>query len=108
MNMMAVSGRVRRVALIGNSPPRMCGIATFTADIHAALAAAFPAVAVDVYAMDDRQGHDYPAEVVCSIAQHDLTAYQAAARRINQSGADIVCVQHEYGIFGGAASAYLL
>lgn len=108
MNMMATESRVKRVALIGNSPPRLCGIATFTADIRAALAAAFPAVALDVYAMDDHPGHDYPAEVVCSITQGDLTAYQAAARRINQSGADVVCVQHEYGIFGGAAGAYLL
>ena len=99
---------VERIALIGNSPPRLCGIATFTADVRIAIAAEFPDVAIDLYAMEDRQGQDYPAEVVCSIAQDELASYQAAARRINRSGADVVCVQHEYGIFGGPAGAHLL
>jgi len=40
--------------------------------------------------------------------QEDLADYARAAHRINASSADIVCVQHEYGIFGGAAGAYLL
>lgn len=59
--------------------------------------------------MNDRGAHyDYPAEVTYSIEQDDLADYARAAHRINASGADIVCVQHEYGIFGGAAGAYLL
>ncbi len=105
----ADGSRLRRIALIGNSPPRLCGIATFTADMHAGLLAAFPDLIVDIYAMNDRGArYDYPAEVVCSIEQDDLVDYARAAHRINASGADIVCVQHEYGIFGGAAGAYLL
>jgi len=101
--------RLNRVALIGNSPPRLCGIATFTADIHAGLLAAFPDLVVDIYAMNDRGArYDYPEAVVCSIEQEDLADYARAAHRINASGADIVCVQHEYGIFGGVAGAYLL
>ena len=101
--------RLRRIALIGNSPPRLCGIATFTADIHAGLLAAFPDLAVDIYAMNDRGSrYNYPDAVVCSIEQDDLADYARAAHRINASGADVVCVQHEYGIFGGAAGAYLL
>lgn len=101
--------RLRRIALIGNSPPRLCGIATFTADIHAGLLATFPDLTVDIYAMNDRGArYDYPEAVVCSIEQDDLADYARAAHRINASGADIVCVQHEYGIFGGAAGAYLL
>ena len=99
---------VRRIALIGNSPPRLCGIATFTADVRAALVAEFPAVAVDLYAMEDRQGQEYPPEVVCSISEDDRASNHAAALQINRSGADVVCVQHEYGIFGGAAGAHLL
>jgi glycosyltransferase involved in cell wall biosynthesis len=100
---------IHRIALIGNSPPRLCGIATFTADVHRALIAAYPDLAVDTYAMNDREAvYDYPASVACSIRQDDLADYARAAHRINASGADIVCVQHEYGIFGGAAGAYLL
>ena len=101
--------RTSHVALIGNHPPRMCGIATFTADIRAALLSSRPDFVADVYAMDEPGGfHAYPPEVVCQIGQADLADYRAAARRINQSGAELVCVQHEYGIFGGAAGSHLL
>ncbi len=101
--------RTNHIAIIGNHPPRMCGIATFTADIRQALLAARRGLEADVYAMDEPGGlHAYPAEVVCQIGQNDLADYRAAARRINDSGAQIVLVQHEYGIFGGAAGAHLL
>lgn len=98
-----------RIAMIGNSPPRRCGIATFTDHIRAALASAYPDLGIDIYAMNDGGNrYDYPADVVCTIEQDDLPDYAAAAHRINESGADVVCVQHEYGIFGGAAGAHLV
>ena len=98
-----------RVALIGNSPPRLCGIATFTADVRRALVSTYPDLAVDLYAMNDHDGrHEYGPEVVCAIEQDDINDYVQAARRINESGAEIILVQHEYGIFGGPAGAMLL
>lgn len=101
-------GSPPRIALLGNYPPRMCGIATFTADVRAALVKAYPASPVDVYAMDDGLAtHVYPAEVVDTIAQGDRQAYQDAAARI-EANADLLLVQHEYGIFGGAAGDMLL
>lgn len=100
---------INRIALIGNSPPRLCGISTFTRDVREALVAADPALPVDLYAMDDPgSAHAYGPEVVCSIRQEELADYVQAARRINESGADVVLVQHEYGIFGGPAGALLL
>ncbi|SFR80334.1 glycosyltransferase family 4 protein [Sphingomonas jatrophae] len=103
------AGSVRRIAMIGNFPPRLCGIATFTADTRAALVAAYPDIPVDIYAMNDRgEGYEYPQDVVCTIAQGELEEYRAAARRINDSGADVLVVQHEYGIFGGNAGNLLL
>ncbi|MET0373140.1 MAG: glycosyltransferase family 4 protein, partial [Rhizorhabdus sp.] len=106
---MEMSPRINHIAIIGNHPPRMCGIATFTADVREALIAARPSLQADVYAMDDPGSlHSYPVEVACQIAQGDLSDYRAAARRINESGAQIVCVQHEYGIFGGPAGSHLL
>jgi glycosyltransferase involved in cell wall biosynthesis len=105
----AAGSGLRKIALIGNHPPRLCGIATFTRDVRNGLIEAFPDLAIDVYAMNDRgMRHDYPAEVVCAIDQDDIASYARAAHRINASGADVVCVQHEYGIFGGAAGAHLL
>ncbi|WP_156681471.1 glycosyltransferase family 4 protein [Sphingomonas profundi] len=100
---------IKRVALIGNFPPRLCGIATFTFDVHAALTTAFPDMAVDVYAMNDPGvDHAFPEAVVCALDQDDIADYNAAAHRINESGADVVIVQHEYGIFGGDSGVHLL
>jgi glycosyltransferase involved in cell wall biosynthesis len=101
--------KLPRIALIGNSPPRLCGIATYTRDVSAAIRASFPDTAIDLYAMDDPGSeHAYGEDVVCTIAQEDLKDYVKAARRINESRADVVLVQHEYGIFGGPAGAHLL
>ena len=100
---------LRRIAMIGNFPPRLCGIATFTSDVRDAIATAYPDVAIDVYAMNDPGvAHDYAGRVVCAIGQDDVADYVDAARRINESNADVVLVQHEYGIFGGPAGALLL
>ena len=101
--------KIQRIALIGNSPPRLCGIATFTRDVYQALHSAFPEISLDLYAMTDPGGsYAYGPEVTCAIAQEDLSDYRAAAQRINDSRADVVLVQHEYGIFGGSAGALLL
>ena len=108
---MTTSGatRIRRIALIGNSPPRLCGIATFTRDVYQAIHTAFPEIKLDLYAMTDPGGsYAYGPEVTCAIGQEDLDDYRAAAQRINDSGADVVLVQHEYGIFGGSAGGLLL
>ena len=101
--------RVQHIALIGNFLPRKCGIATYTTDTYRALTDRFPDLRVDVYAMDDHPGrYSYPAEVTASIAQDDRLAYHDAARAIEASGAQAVWLQHEYGIFGGAAGEHIL
>jgi len=100
---------IGRLALIGNFPPRRCGIATFTGDVHDALTAAYPSLACDVYAMtDEGASYDYPAAVTFELHQNQPADYVEAARRINRSGAQAVCIQHEYGIFGGSAGEHLL
>jgi glycosyltransferase involved in cell wall biosynthesis len=99
---------LRHVALIGNSMPRRCGLATFTTHCRDAFAQALPDLRVDHYAMDDgAQGIDYPADVHL-IPQHDPAAYSEAARRIEESGAEAIWLQHEYGIFGGSAGDLIL
>jgi glycosyltransferase involved in cell wall biosynthesis len=100
---------VRRIALIGNFLPRKCGLATFTTDTYNALASRYPDVTVDVYAMDDHPGrYDYPPEVIGTIPQQDLAAYLETARKIEASGAQAIWLQHEYGIYGGAAGEHIL
>lgn len=98
----------RRVALLGNFPPRRCGLATYTADSWAALVASDNAPRIDVYAMDDGQVEGYGDEIAALIPQDDISAYLAAADAIDASGADMLWIQHEYGIFGGIAGSHLL
>jgi glycosyltransferase involved in cell wall biosynthesis len=98
-----------RVAFIGNHLPRQCGIATFTTDLCDAFEAAYGATGLMVVAMNDPQSsYGYPARVQFEITQNDASSYKAAADFLNSSNVDLVCLQHEYGIFGGKAGEHIL
>lgn len=100
---------IGHLALIGNFLPRKCGLATYTTDTYTALKHRFPDMIVDVYAMDDHPGrYDYPGAVTQSIPQQDRLAYIHAARAIENSGAQAIWLQHEYGIFGGDGGEHIL
>ena len=104
-----VAPPVSHVALIGNFPPRKCGIATFTADLREALVATDPDLRISTVAVtDEGQNHAYPAVVGYEISQHEAGDYAAAADHINALNPDAVSIQHEFGIFGGEAGEYLL
>ncbi len=93
-----------RIALIGGFTPRRCGIATFTADMYASLTASSPNLAIDVYAMTPAPDHTrFDAPVCAAIVESDPASYIAAAQTIEASGADIVWLQHEFGLFAGPA-----
>jgi glycosyltransferase involved in cell wall biosynthesis len=98
-----------RIAVIGNHLPRQCGIATFTTDLCDAIASEYWAVGVLVAAVNDSQsGYAFPARVRFQITQDDLLSYKAAAGFLNSGNVDLVCLQHEYGIYGGKAGSYVL
>jgi glycosyltransferase involved in cell wall biosynthesis len=102
-------GKLRKIAVIGNYQPRQCGIATFTTDLSEALAAAAPQTDVFALPINDReQGYLYPPRVRLAIPEKDLVAYRHAAEFLNINNVDVVCVQHEYGIFGGIAGSHIL
>jgi glycosyltransferase involved in cell wall biosynthesis len=97
------------VALVGNSLPRRCGIATFTTDLQLALDGSGPAVRTGIVAMTDGTNrYAYPAAVVREIAEGDIGAYAAAAAHLNRGNYDVVSLQHEFGIFGGDSGAHIL
>ncbi|WP_293884002.1 glycosyltransferase family 4 protein [Sphingomonas sp.] len=105
----AAPALIERIALLGNFLPRRCGIATFTTDIYHAFESRFPDIAVDVWAMNDGDNrYAYPEAVRGSINANDPESYRAAAREIEGSDADLLWIQHEFGIFGGSAGDYLL
>jgi glycosyltransferase involved in cell wall biosynthesis len=97
------------IAVIGNHLPRQCGIATFTTDLCDAIAVEYGAAGVFVVAVNDPQSqYSYPARVRFELTEGDLSSYQVAADFLNSSNVDLVCLQHEYGIFGGKSGNYVL
>ncbi len=101
--------RVARLAVIGNYVPRQCGIATFTTDVCESLIGEYDDLKCLALAVNDTEsGYAYPARVRFEIAQNELASYQRAADFIDLNNIDVVCLQHEYGIFGGAAGRYIL
>ena len=98
-----------RIAVIGNHLPRQCGIATFTTDLCDAITAEYGAAGLLVAAVNDPQSsYAYPARVQFEIVERDLSSYRAIAKFLNASNVDLVCLQHEYGIYGGNAGSHVL
>ncbi|MGA9511546.1 MAG: glycosyltransferase family 4 protein [Candidatus Sulfotelmatobacter sp.] len=105
----AKSSLPSRIAVIGNYLPRHCGIATFTTDLCGAIAAECGTVRLLALPVNDtEEGYDYPSRVRWSLAQDDVKSYQEAAEFLNFNNIDMVCLQHEYGIFGGPAGSHIL
>jgi glycosyltransferase involved in cell wall biosynthesis len=98
-----------RIAVIGNYLPRQCGIATFTTDLCTAISAEYGSARLLALPVNDTElGYDYPPRVRWSLAQDDLRSYRDAAAFLNFNNIDMVCLQHEYGIFGGIAGSHIL
>jgi glycosyltransferase involved in cell wall biosynthesis len=100
---------LRRIAVIGNSLPRRCGIATFTTDLQQAISTSRPNIDTCIVAMTDHgQVYAYPAVVALQIKDSNIDEYARAADFLNGGRFDTVCLQHEFGIFGGEAGAHIM
>jgi predicted GH43/DUF377 family glycosyl hydrolase/glycosyltransferase involved in cell wall biosynthesis len=90
-----------RIAFVSTYPPRRCGIATFTSDLIGAIREADPETRCRIAAIDERNSvRAYGSEVRWRIKQGSALPYRAAARDIDRSNAEVVCVQHEFGLYG--------
>src|SRR5436305_8730224 len=106
---MVRTSEIRKIAFVGDYLPRKCGIATFTHDMYASVAGRFPDAECFVVPVNDRpEGYDYPPEVRFEFDEPDLESYLRAADFLNFANTDVVCLQHEYGIYGGAAGSHIL
>ncbi|MBI1754603.1 MAG: glycosyltransferase family 4 protein [Acidobacteria bacterium] len=98
-----------RIAFLGGFLPRLCGIATFTHDICEAVADADPHSLCFAGAVNDRpEGYEYPQRVRFELDEKDLDSYRRGADFLNFNNVDVLCVQHEFGIYGGSAGSHLL
>src|ERR1700755_3019606 len=100
---------LRRLAFIGNSLPRRCGIATFTTDLQQAIAHSGTGVETQIVAMNDPdRTYDYPPVVRFQVKDNSLGDYVRTAYLLNTGQVDAVSLQHEFGIFGGEAGSHLM
>jgi glycosyltransferase involved in cell wall biosynthesis len=103
------AAEIKKIAFVGDYLPRQCGIATFTRDLRQAMTEQYPKTENFVAPVNDLpEGYEYPAEVRFEFSENDLNSYRRAAAYLNFSNADIVCLQHEYGIYGGPAGSFIL
>lgn len=92
-----------RTAFASTYSPRRCGIATFTYDLATAVGDR------EIVALNPPdEARAYPPEVRHRVRRDILGDYLLAARRLNDGSADVVSIQHEYGIWGGPDGEYVL
>jgi len=101
--------RAIKVIYVSSYIPRKCGIATYTKDLTNDINQLNPFALAEIMALT-KNGESivYPWEVKFRINQDELSSFLNAADYINQSGSNIVCLQHEYGLFGGHCGEYIL
>lgn len=104
-----LEGKLNRIAFIGNYLPRQCGIATFTTDLCEAVATAYTETTCIALPVNDTEaGYAYPSRVRFELTEKDIASYHRAADFLNINNVDLVCLQHEYGIFGWRAGSHIL
>jgi glycosyltransferase involved in cell wall biosynthesis len=105
----ASNGAIKRIAFVGNYLPRQCGIATFTTDLCEAFAAAYNDTSCIALPVNDSEaGYEYPLRVRFELSEKDIRSYRRAADFLNINNVDLVCLQHEYGIYGGRAGSHII
>jgi glycosyltransferase involved in cell wall biosynthesis len=98
-----------KVAIVGTYVPRRCGIATFSSDLLTALRTGASETEWSAVAMNDTpEGYDYPPEVHFEVGQKVLADYRLAVDFLNMNQVEAVCLQHEFGIYGGNQGSYIL
>lgn len=104
-----VQSTINRIGFIGNYLPRQCGIATFTTDLCEAIVAEYAGTTCIALPVNDTEaGYAYPPRVRFELTEKDIDSYRRAADFLNINSVDLVCLQHEYGIFGGRAGGHIL
>ncbi len=105
----SANSTISRIGFIGNYLPRQCGIATFTTDLCEAIAAEYAGTTCIALPVNDIEaGYAYPTRVRFELTEKDIDSYLRAADFLHTNNVDLVCLQHEYGIFGGRAGSHIL
>lgn len=89
------------LGVVSTFPPREDGIATYTRDLLQATRTRQSRITAWVAAITDPESfYAYPRQVRWEIEQGNPESYAEAGRALTQSPAQVVSVQHEFGLFG--------
>src|SRR5580698_8917476 len=94
-----------RFGFVSTFPPTQCGLATFTAALRGALLQATTDEGW-VIRLVDAAAPRPSEEVVAQLISDDSISLRLAAGQLNQC--DVVIMQHEYGVYGGADGSQIL
>lgn len=109
MEHIPTSSTIKRIGFIGNYMPRQCGIATFTTDLCEAIATEYDDTTCIALPVNDTDfGYAYSDRVRFELTEKDISSYLRAADFLHTNNVDLVCLQHEYGIYGGRAGSHIL
>lgn len=106
--------REKSVSFISSYPPMECGVGIFTYDLICALLELelfnnSEKDKIQVVAVSNKEEYySYDERVVFDINKQNFKDYHKAADFLNKSETEVICVQHEYGIFGGKDGEYLI
>ncbi len=100
---------VPRILFMGSFPPRECGIATFTKDVVDSFDRAFHTKS-EIIAIDEPGGELrlYGPEVAARLQEDRRESYTDIAAIVNAHPAEVLNIQHEYGLFGGERGEWLV
>ncbi|MEX2055281.1 MAG: hypothetical protein WD972_03800, partial [Candidatus Andersenbacteria bacterium] len=97
------------VIYVSSYIPRKCGIATYTKDLTNAVNLLNSHSLSEILAViRPEEEIDYPWEAKFKITRDDLSSYLGAAEYVNHSHADLVMLEHEFGLFGGESGEYII
>lgn len=102
-------GTPARLGFLSTMPPDHCGLATFASDLMGAVRVAAPEAKCEQVAMRKERTRDgVPDDCGLEIIVDEPDSYDRAAYLLNEQSLDLLSIQHEYGIYGGADGEMLL
>ena len=103
--------RGMKMLIVSSYPTRECGLATFSNDIVNSVTRIFGnTLPIEICALqNDETSHEYGREVTFTLSTSRLQEYRIVAEKINErDDIGLICIQHEFGLFGGTYGNYIL
>lgn len=108
---MVSSDKNSKILLISTFPPRKCGIASFAQDLVNAINPPLKEnILIDVCALDKKKkAVDYDDPVSMVMDGYQMDSCMETAHKINRDPSiRLICIEHEFGLYGGELGEYLL